>query len=114
MKIVINSDYGGFGLSEDGIREYGRRAGLTLVEDGPDNFGSIHFYKGFKDSKNYFSDYDLERNDPILVSVVEDLGEKAFGLYSKLKVIEIPDGIEWFISEYDGIEHVAEKHRTWY
>jgi hypothetical protein len=28
-------------------------------------------------------------------------------------VVEIPDGIEWSIQEYDGLEWVAEKHRTW-
>jgi hypothetical protein len=30
-----------------------------------------------------------------------------------IKVITIPDGIEWEIKEYDGLEHIAEKHRTW-
>jgi hypothetical protein len=28
-------------------------------------------------------------------------------------VVEIPDGVEWEIAEYDGLEWVAEKHRTW-
>jgi hypothetical protein len=30
-----------------------------------------------------------------------------------LRIVEIPDGVEWHISEYDGIEHIAENHRTW-
>jgi hypothetical protein len=25
----------------------------------------------------------------------------------------VPDGVDWELSEYDGIEHVAEAHRTW-
>jgi len=35
------------------------------------------------------------------------------GTYSDLKVVEIPDGVNWYIEEYDGLEHVAERHRTW-
>ena len=35
------------------------------------------------------------------------------GVYSDLKVVEIPDDINWYIEEYDGLEHVAERHRTW-
>jgi hypothetical protein len=54
-----------------------------------------------------------ERHDPLLVAAVEALGEKASGEVASLKVVEIPDGIEYDISEYDGMEHVAERHRTW-
>ena len=53
------------------------------------------------------------RDDPTLVSVVEELGPEASGSYSELKVVEIPDDVDWKIVEHDGKEHVAEKHRTW-
>lgn len=53
------------------------------------------------------------RSDPILVQTVEELGEKANGSCAKLKVIEIPDDIEWEIDEYDGMESVRECHRSW-
>ena len=53
------------------------------------------------------------RSDLDLISVVETLGEKANGSHAKLKVVEIPDGVEYEISEYDGNEHIAEVHRTW-
>jgi hypothetical protein len=41
------------------------------------------------------------------------LGEKANGSCASLKVVEIPDGVEWVVEEYYGTEWVAEKHRTW-
>jgi hypothetical protein len=30
-----------------------------------------------------------------------------------LEIVEIPDDVEYTIEEYDGLEHIAEKHRTW-
>ncbi len=53
------------------------------------------------------------RADPDLVRVVEELGDAANGDCAKLRVIEIPDGVSWEIDEYDGMESVAEKHRSW-
>lgn len=56
---------------------------------------------------------DIPRDDADFVAVVESLGEAASGKCSKLKIVEIPDDTEFQIEEYDGYEHVAEKHRTW-
>lgn len=56
---------------------------------------------------------DIERRDPLLIRVVEKLGKKADGRGSKLKIVNIPDGVDYEISDYDGVEHIAEKHRTW-
>jgi len=42
-----------------------------------------------------------------------DLGKKANGGYAELKVVEIPDDVDWEITEYDGLEQVEEKHRVW-
>jgi hypothetical protein len=59
------------------------------------------------------SDRDIPRDDPDLVAVVEELGASANGRCASLRVVEVPDGVEWGIDEYDGNEHVAESHRTW-
>ena len=89
-KIVINSCYGGFGLSEEGDKLYAKLSGLSGVYDR-----------------------DIERDDPHLIQVIETLGEKANSLCSELTIVEIPADVEWHIDDYDGMEHVAENHRTW-
>lgn len=91
-KVVINTCFGGFSLSELGCEMYALGRGILRSE---------------------FSQYELERDDPTLVAVVEQLGKKANGDYAKLKVVEIPADVKWTIEEYDGSEWIAEVHRTW-
>lgn len=68
------------------------------------------------DKKNIFS-RDIPRDDPMLVQVIQTLGEQASsGSFAKLRIVQIPDDIPadgWTIQDYDGIEWVAEKHRVW-
>jgi hypothetical protein len=90
MKVVINDCHGGFGLSEAAMDEYKNRKGIT----------DPNFYH-----------FDIPRDCPVLVEMVER-GD-ADGIFSDLKIVEIPDGVNWHIEEYDGLEHVAERHRTW-
>ena len=47
------------------------------------------------------------------VALVKEMGEDANGNFSNLRVVKIPGDVEWAIDEYDGLECVAEKHRTW-
>lgn len=90
MKIVINKCYGGFGLSKEAKELYSKYSGVTE-----------------------FIEYDLVRNDPHLVRVVEELKKNADGVFSQLEVAEIPDDVKWYISDYDGIETIHESHRVW-
>jgi hypothetical protein len=63
--------------------------------------------------KHEISNRDMERDDPLLVRVVEELGDIANGSHAQLKVVEIPNDVEWVVEEYDGREWIAETHRTW-
>jgi hypothetical protein len=90
MKIVINQCYGGFGLSNKAELRYKELSG--------------------KD----FDTWECNRDDPHLVKVVEELGEEANDEHADLTVVEIPDGVNWCVEEYDGREWIAEVHRTWY
>lgn len=95
QRIVINADFGGFSLSETAEALY-------------------KAYAGIKQDATDWMDWMLERNDPILLQVIDQLGvNDAAGKYTSLKIVEVPEGVDWYIEENDGKEHVAEKHRTW-
>lgn len=85
MKIVINTDNSGFGLPVAVTSKYEARVGVK------------HLWR-----------WNMPRNDPHLIALVEMLGDR-----TNLKIVEIPDGVEWEICENRGTEWVAEKHRTW-
>jgi len=54
------------------------------------------------------------REDEDLIRVVKELGDKVNGNFAELQIVEIPDGVEYEIDEYDGFESIHEKHRSWY
>lgn len=113
--IVINSCFGGFGLSHEAIMKYSHLAKLNLLAVKKDS--SIipydYYLDGIEEDEFYWSEYNVKRDDPDLVKVVKQLGDAANGFASNLKVVSIPDDVKWHIAEYDGYEHVAEDHRTW-
>ena len=91
MKFVINTCYGGFSLSNEALKLYEDLSGKKIVYDR-----------------------DIQRNDPILIDIIETLGfEKSNGYYAELKIVDIPDGINYTICQCDGKEWVAEVHRIW-
>jgi hypothetical protein len=114
-KLVINTCYGGFGLSDEGWKLYAKyknyytryiidEYGRDWIEVCPDNtFNDLALIRS----------WDLVRNDKDLVRVVEELGIAAGDNYAELKVIEIPDDVVWELNEYDGREWIAETHRRW-
>ena len=115
QRIVINRAYGGFGLSREAILLYLELAGIAYTEE-PQQDRDTQNRLGNKimvDGKEFYDRYDIPRNDPALVAVVNRLGSKADSEYAKLKVVEVPAGVEWHIEDYDGREWVAEVHRTW-
>jgi hypothetical protein len=94
MKYVKNSCYGGFNLSEQAVKLYNQYAG-TAYEDG------------------YEIKYEVPRNDPDLIAVVEILKDKANSAHSELVIVDIPDDVEPELNEYDGWETFVEPHRSW-
>lgn len=142
MNIVINNCHGGYSLSieavlwlfEHGYDEEGFKTPVDEYFGYNDNFES-NFSKHNKllkwkeylinkkeyisvtpftpDEKFVLNQRPNDRSHSLLVECVKVLGERANGRCAELKIVEIPDDVEWEIEEYDGLEWVSESHRTW-
>lgn len=132
MKVILNKCYGGFDVSKEAYMLYAKKKGLNLYQYAGDFVASNKkwiYTATLSDEalfKNYFikdmgdnieinnEDYkkynlyldDEHRQDPILIEVVEELGNKASGRFGRLEVVEIPDNCYYKIDEYDGIETI--------
>lgn len=113
--VVYNNCFGGFGLSEEAIIRYHEIKGkqvFKVEEDGDTYF----FYEDpcgryldqmESDKVEGFYDCTVERHDPALVQVVQELLNKANGPFANLTIRQI-QGNEYRIECYDGQETVLE------
>ena len=78
MKFVINDCFGGYELSQDFLDKYGEELAV------------------------------LKRNNPKLVSAVEEFGEEeASGFFANLRIREIPDDFtDYSIENNNGAEYI--------
>ena len=97
-KIVINKCFGGFALSEARLVRYAILRGVTTHPD---------------DEEFPIQQWWIPRDDPDLVSVVQQIPEDEGIVGTDLRVIEIPDDVEWQIEEWDGSEFIVDKNRIW-
>ena len=113
-RVVINAMHGGFGLSHPAKIRYLTRSGIAFtLEEQLDR--DTQYKKGpliMVNGQEYW-DRNIDRDDPVLVQLVQQMGADANGEHATLKIVEIPADVEWQIDEYDGAEWVAEKHRVW-
>lgn len=102
MKIAVNKCFGAFCVS---------KAVYSALGMAWDGYGLLN-NKDFEIE----SDNDMEyRSHPKLIAAIEKVGEKeASGYLADVRIIDIPEGVDWEIGEYDGIETVHEKHRRWW
>lgn len=133
MKVVINSCYGGFGLSTQAVKRYLELCGKQLyiykmtkhkalddvwefkkIDSVKDRYDILVTYYTTEDQgevlndwpSNIFHIHEIPRNDKHLVQVVEELGKNASTKFSYLEVVEVENG-RWFrIDEYDGYEGI--------
>ena len=111
-KIVINKSYGEFFVSHQAfirLRELGQPEAMQEVDLGA---YWPHAASPQDPSLNRCGTL-IPRDDEKLVRVVEELREAANGHAAELKIVEIPDDVQWVIAKTDGVEHVSEAHRTW-
>jgi hypothetical protein len=130
-KVVYNACYGGFSLSKEAVQRYWEIKGqqvwieddkeypsfaiwtvwLTPPEERPvrkKNWESLSMDERIAynraESEQTWYDRNVDRHDPVLVQVVEELGDKANGRCAKLRIAEVSG--PYRIDEYDGSESV--------
>ena len=127
MKIVINSCYGGFSLSKKATKRLAELQGKkcffytsskdiyekiddetessfwsAFTIENPDELNEILIHKNWRNWRSMTNEQRDEYNNKFREIHI-----------AELKIIEIPDFIEYYIREYDGVERVEEKHRSW-
>ena len=92
MKILVIRCFGSFGVSKKAYALYLTKSGVKVDDNILSEPSSVSF---------------LNRKDPILIEVFEELGKKnCDGVNASLAVVEIPDDWHYVISDYDGFETV--------
>jgi len=121
MKIVVNRCKGSFSLSAravarlaelNGQKAYFFADGAEITLEDTDSHSWRAFNTNSPTPRVPLERAPKDRTDPKLVQVVEELGSAASGKWAELKVIEIPDGIEWVIISNGGFETVHEILRS--
>ena len=132
-KVVYNACFGGFGLSREAIQRYWEIKGQQIwIEDSkeypalgiftvwlvpPEERLELRYdeefdamtteekiaYNKAHSEQTWYAD-GVDRHDPALVQVVEELGNKANGNYAELRIAEVSG--PYRIDEYDGSESV--------
>lgn len=96
-RVLINTQHGGFSLSDLAREEFSAATGLVIDKDIKRN------------------DIELRTHPEILAFVDKHGLEEAAGHVAKLGIAKVPDdGTEYQIEEYDGLEWVAQKHEKYY
>lgn len=141
MKVVINACFGGFSVTKEAVEHMAAAGNVhaqKMLDEHAATLRAFEHYKAhgelpkgyagcsasmfdidikYRDGPRfhgYLDDEEIPRHDPHLIAAVEALGaDKAGGDCAALRIVEIPDGTDYEIAEYDGNEHIAEKHRTW-
>jgi hypothetical protein len=92
IDIMYNTCYGGFSLSQAAIDEYKRRC---------------------PDGKNPRM-YQMDRDDQVMVQIIKEMGRKANGQFSDIRLQSIPVEYRehYKIEEYDGLESVVIDHNA--
>lgn len=110
-KIAYNGCFGGFILSDEAMLRYAELKGIQVYPEDS-GYGTALYWTepptgGVTDNnRKLLSCRDMDRDDPILIQTIEELGNKANGMCAELRIAEVQPGTAYRIDEYDGNESV--------
>ena len=106
MRVLINSQYGGFSISEAGAFRLMQLGMAVEVEYDEWVYDKVTHRDAYIDLPD-----DLERHDPRLLQTFDELGQAMAGSCCTLKAVEVPldsllPGYRYRIIQNDGWERV--------
>jgi len=132
IKIAIQTKPGGFRLSTKAIELMIERGAIVTIwrVDKNGNQTEIEnksamfvldadWSKALGDDnpfpKYYFVDDDNKYRDfPLLIDVIEELGDESHEIPGGIKIVHVPADLDWFVHEWDdGSEAIRENYREW-
>lgn len=127
MEVVINSICGGFKLSQKALKWLYKKQSLALSikpieEYFPGEKSRVemdHHIElcGLLMTSGYVVGFDRNnhslRSHPDIVSAIKTLGAEANAKTAELKIVDIPDGTQYYIDEYHGQESIHQEHQIW-
>ena len=95
FKILYNKCFGGFSFSDEALEKYNE-----LKSAADPNYILLNALD------------NIDRTDPILIAIVEEMGDQTNSMYSDIRIQEIPLIYKNFyeITEYDGAEQMVIHH----
>lgn len=136
-KVILNKCYGGFDVSYIAYKRYCEKKHLPLfvykmsIDTGSITYEKVKDLDKFNSAFTYYFTKDYgdrltklpednhlylsreHREDPVLIEVIEELGNEASGSFGDLVIVEIPDDLDYVIDDYDGIETLHQRVQEW-
>lgn len=112
MKIVLNQCAGTFSLSEAAIEKILSQKGNIYDLQSERIQSTTDDYRRKRRPVTISDSLTIDRNDPVLVSVVEELGPHASGPEAELAVVIMPETSDWSIGDVFGIEFVSARGKV--
>jgi hypothetical protein len=109
MKIVLSRSAGAFSLSEAAVTKILSKHNLQNRIKNSTDLRYRQTRRQVKLSRGIV----IDRDDPHLISVVEELGCDANGPNAELAVVTVPDCVDWAIGDVVGIEFVSADGKIW-
>ena len=82
----------------------------VVITNSTLNMADSEVIRRYAKLKNLPADFDIsqiDRTDPALIQIIEELNPSDF------KIIEVPDNVEWAIREQDNSEYLVERNQIY-
>ncbi len=112
-KVVVNAEVGSvFSLSEIAWQMLAAIKGLRFSHCDPGGL-CCYLSEGEGEPERPFYCREMDRSDDALVRTVERLGTLANAGHTNLRIVAVPDNVDWEVRSVHGYEYVTDGKKIW-